>query len=207
MEIGPRVAGATLVSAPFLMGLVAPLFTDGVHWQFFVLCLVGVLIIAGITYGQLKVWLTTIRNLLPLGIGMDAENVYLDKSLWRYGQRVSRIPLGDLRRLNLTRAPKLHASKTPSWFRAVGRVVNDGLSCVHLEYQDRTMKVLYQPIDIATNMNDLHALLEKLASYPGLTFRIEGDDATREDWLRAAFRTLLEVENKYTYRRVWWMNG
>ncbi|MBS1561005.1 MAG: hypothetical protein JSS89_05330 [Bacteroidetes bacterium] len=192
------------MSAPFLMGVLVSLFGDKIQWQMGVTCLVVVLIIAGITYSQLKVRLTTIRNLLPLGIGMDAENLYLDRSLWRYGQRVLRIPLGDLRRLNLTRAPKLYASKTPSWFRAVGRVVNDGLSCVHLEYQDRTMKVLYQPVGIATTMSDLHTLLEKLASHPGLTFRIEGDDATREDWLRAAFRTLLEVEDKYIHRQLWW---
>ncbi len=207
MMIGPRIVWAMVLSVPFMMGLIGPLFIDEIHWQTVVICLVVVLIIAGITYGQLKVRLTTIRNLLPLGIGMDAENVYLDKSLWRYGQRVSQFPRSDLRRLNLTRAPKLYASKTPSWFRAVGRVVNAGVTCIQLEYQDRKMKVLYQPIGIVTSMNDLHTLLEELASHPGLTFRIEGDNATREDWLRAAFRTLLEVEDKYTHRQLWWMNS
>ena len=143
--------------------------------------IVGVAIIAlAVTAFNLHVE----RELEPLGIRFDADRVYLDRSLFRYGAKITSFLRSDLRRLVIKHAPIDATQKKKSWLHRIFRwSVTPQSSVVSFDYQDRIGKFLFRNTGIHSDIEGVNDLVNVLAHVPGVSFKIDSHSVTKEVWL------------------------
>lgn len=138
--------------------------------------------------------LASAREMAPLGIGLDSQRIYIDRSAWSYGARVTSFPIADLRRLRIMHVPEHLNAKRTSWFtKALRGLSTPNQPVIGLDYQDRIGKYLYRPSGVDLALSNVGELIDALAHQPGVTFMIETRAVNRDEWL-AMFGEIQNVD-------------
>lgn len=188
---GTSLLNVGVRAVPFI-GSVA--FFD-MSFEMMALVVVGItLAVAFVSFLVTATNLASAREIAPLGIGLDSQRIYIDRSAWSYGARVTSFPIADLRRLRISHVPEHLNAKRISWFtKALRGLSTPTQPVVGFDYQDRIGKYLYRPSGVDLAMSDVGELIYALAHQPGVTFMIETRTVHRDVWL-AMFREIQNVD-------------
>ena len=153
----------------------------------------GVISVAIIAFMSAGYNIHIARDNEPLCIGLDAERIFLDRSLWRYGAKVSSFQRSDLRRLKIMHLPDHLAKKKKSWFHKIFRgYAIAPTSAISFDFQDRVRKFLFRHTGIHVKTEGIGELVNILAHEPGVTFLIEERSVAKEEWL-AVFAEIQKI--------------
>ncbi len=143
------------------------------------------------------------RERLPIGIGVDEECIYIDRSIWSYGKVVTTIPRSDLVDMYIARKPNNVMPPTQPWYRYLRTQEFLESTCVEFSYHDKPSKDHALGVAIPVTLENLHELLHELCSHAGMEFWILDEETSRATWLDASAAALLEYAELYRRRRFW----